>query len=400
MRVLVINCGSSSLKYQVRRMPENVILANGLVDRIGKKESELKHSSGQRESKKTLSVTDHQAGISLIIKLLTDNDTGVVSDLKEIGAVGHRVVHGGDEATGSVIIDDEVVSAIKDYTLLAPLHNPPDLEAIDALRFRLPDIPHVACFDTAFHQTIPQVAHMYALPREIREVYGIRKYGFHGISHRYIASRAAEFIGCQSHEINAITCHLGNGCSVTAVRNGRSVDTSMGFTPLDGLVMGSRPGNLDPGILLYLCAKGYQINQLNEILNKRSGLLGLSGISNDMREILAAVEKGKSQARLAFDIFCYRLRKYIGAYAVVLGKLDVLAFSGGIGENVPQIRSETCKDLRQIGVEIDENINMAAVKKEADISAANSRVKVLVIPSDEESVIASDTYQLAKGHRI
>jgi acetate kinase len=400
MNVLVINCGSSSLKYQLRQMPKDSVLAQGIVDGIGKQQTELRHTTALKEHHQTLVTADHQSAVSFILKLIYNHKMGVISDLKEIDAVGHRVVHGGNEVTGSVLIDDEVIEAIKDYSLLAPMHNPPDLEAIGALRFRLPDIPHVACFDTAFHQTIPQVAHMYALPREFRELYGIRKYGFHGISHRHIASRAAELIGCLKHEINAITCHLGNGCSVTAVRNGRSVDTSMGFTPLDGLVMGSRPGDLDPGVLLYLGVKGYDINRLNEILNKRSGLLGLSDISNDMREILAAVEQGKSRARLAVDIFCYRLRKYIGAYAVVLGKLDVLAFSGGIGENAPQIRSETCKGLEQIGIEIDENVNVSTVKKEAGISAAYSRVKVLVIPSDEESVIASDTYELAKGHRI
>ncbi|MBN2317384.1 MAG: acetate kinase [Sedimentisphaerales bacterium] len=388
------------MKYQVHQMPQNRILAQGEVDRIGEQDAELRHTIAHKEHRQTLAMADHQAAISLILKLICNHKMGVVSDLKEIEAVGHRVVHGGDEVTGSVLVDDDVVAAIEDYTGLAPLHIPPELEAIQTLRFRLPDTPHVACFDTAFHQTIPKVAHLYALPRELYEVYGIRKYGFHGLSHRYVVSRAAELLGRRMHEINAITCHLGNGSSVTAIRNGRSVDTSMGFTPLDGLVMGSRPGNLDPGVLLYLSTKGYETKRLNEILNKRSGLFGLSGISNDMRQILTAAENGHERAQLAVDIFCYRLRKYIGAYTVILGRLDVLAFSGGIGENASRIRSETCKDLEQIGIEIDEDMNMTAVNKEADVSASTSRVKVLIIPSDEASIIAGDTYELAKGCKI
>jgi len=318
-----------------------------------------------------------------------------MEDVSEIGAVGHRVVHGGEEFTDSVIIDERVIASIEKYADLAPLHNPPNLAGILAVQHRLPDITQIACFDTAFHATIPEVAYMYALPYELYQKYHIRRYGFHGISHRYVARRAAALMGRGKYEVNVITCHLGNGCSITAVKEGRSVDTSMGFTPLEGVPMGTRSGDLDPAILFYLADRGYSAQALKTLCNKQSGLLGISGLSNDIRSLLQLADEGSARARLAIDVFCYRIRKYIGAYAAVLEPLDALVFTGGIGENAACLRKQICTGMSQIGIRLDPAANDAAVAQETHISAAESPVKIFVIPTNEQLAIANDTYELA-----
>ena len=398
MKVLVINCGSSSIKYQLYQMPEATVLARGVVERIGEPASRLTHYRNETPCEITQQpIADHEQGMMLIEDTLVGESTGVISAITEIGACGHRVVHGGEEFSGSVLIDDQVIASVEKFSDLAPLHNPPNLIGIQAARRSLPGIPQVACFDTAFHLTIPQVAYTYALPRELYEQYRIRRYGFHGTSHRYVARRAAVLLGRGKYEVNVITCHLGNGCSITAAKNGRSVDTSMGLTPLEGLVMGTRSGDFDPAILFYLADKGYDTARLNALCNKESGLLGLSGVSNDMRNLLERAKEGDEAAQLAIDVFCYRIKKYIGSYTAVLGTVDAVVFAGGIGENAAAIRAGSCSDLAQIGIDIDPTRNEAAIRKEAEISSAQSRVKVFVIPTDEEVAIANDTFTLAQG---
>ena len=313
MKVLVINAGSSSVKYYLYQMPGAEVIARGFAERIGEETSALSHFYHGKIHTITVTVEDVQKAMELILQTLADKEIGALRQISEIGAVGHRVVHGGEEFTGSVIIDEKVIASIKKFADLAPLHNPPNLAGILAAQHNLPNVKQVACFDTAFHATIPKVAYMYALPYELYEKYGIRRYGFHGISHRYVARRAAAIMGKGKYDINAITCHLGNGCSVTAVKKGESIDTSMGLTPLEGVPMGTRSGDLDPAILFYLAGKGYDVNKLNTLCNKQSGLLGLSGISNDMRNLEEFARKGDARAKLAIDVFCYRIKKYIGA---------------------------------------------------------------------------------------
>jgi acetate kinase len=396
MKVLVVNCGSSSIKYQLFQMPARTVVAKGLVERIGEGNSALVHEFDSQKHRVQRTVTDHQDGMALILETLLHPQVGAIKELREIGAVGHRVVHGGEEFTGSVVITDQVMASIERFADLAPLHNLPNLVGIHAARQKLPGIPQVACFDTAFHTTIPEIAFLYALPHELYEKYGIRRYGFHGTSHRYVARRAAEIMGRGKYNINCITCHLGNGCSMAAVQNGRSIDTSMGLTPLEGLVMGTRSGDFDPAILFYLADKGYDLAALNHLCNKQSGLLGISGSSNDMRTLSEKAAQGDSRARLAIDIFCYRVRKYLGAYTAVLGTLDAVIFTGGIGENAVQVRHEICRNLDQIGMKIDPVQNQKVVQTEGEISTPDSKVKVFVIPTNEEGAIATDTYQLAR----
>ena len=378
MIVLVINAGSSSIKYQLYQMPQGQVLAKGVVERIGEAD-----------------VANHEQGVELILKTLVSSDAGVIKDISEIGAVGHRVVHGGEEFTGSVVIDDKVIASIEKFADLAPLHNPPNLTGIKAAIHNLPGAKQIACFDTAFHTSIPKVAYMYALPYELYEKYRIRRYGFHGTSHRYVARKAAELMKKDKYDINVITCHLGNGCSITAVKNGRSVDTSMGLTPLEGVMMGTRSGDFDPAIIFYLADKGYDIKQLNDLCNKKSGLLGISGKSNDMRNLSELAQKGDGRAKLAVDIFCYRIKKYIGTYAAVLGRLDAVVFTGGIGENAADVREKVCSDLSQLGIELDSDKNKT-IAGQGSISSAGSSVKLFVIPTDEEAAIAADTYRLSK----
>ena len=395
MKVLVINAGSSSVKYYLYQMPEAKVLAKGLVEKSGEETSALSHFYYSKSHTTTTKVEDVKKAMELILQTLADRQVGVVRQISEIGAVGHRVVHGGEEFTGSVIIDEKVIASIRKFADLAPLHNPPNLDGILAAQHHLPNVKQIACFDTAFHATIPKVAYMYALPYELYEKYGIRRYGFHGISHRYVARRAAAIMGRGKYDINAITCHLGNGCSVTAVKQGRSIDTSMGLTPLEGVPMGTRSGDLDPAIIFFLEDKGYDVHELNTLCNKQSGLLGLSGISNDMRILQESAIKGDERAKLAIDVFCYRIKKYVGAYAAVLDTVDAVVFTGGIGENSVFMREKICNAVTQIGVKLDLAANKDAIAREAKINTKDSQVKVFVIPTNEQAAIAHDTYELA-----
>lgn len=394
MKVLVINAGSSSVKYYLYVMPSAEVLARGAIEKIGEDDSELTHSVGGRTHTEPARVEGVEDAMELVLETLAREDIGAIGSLSEIGGVGHRVVHGGEEFTGSVIVDDKVIASIEKFAELAPLHNPPNLAGIRAVQRKVPDVPQVACFDTAFHATIPKVAYMYALPYDLYEKYHIRRYGFHGVSHRYVARRAADIMGRHKYDINVITCHLGNGCSVTAVKKGRSVDTSMGFTPLEGVPMGTRSGDLDPAILFYLADKGYSADKLKTLCNKQSGLYGISGASNDVRDLVELAKEGHERAQLAIDVFCYRIKKYIGAYAAVLGVVDAAVFTGGIGENSAYLRSKICSDLTQIGIELDETANEQVEATETQISADDSRVTVFVIPTNEQVAIAHDTYDL------
>ena len=396
MKVLVINAGSSSIKYQLFEMPERVILAKGMVERIGEAKANLVHKFNGAEHTAQVHAPDHDAGMKVILATLADVKVGVVKTISEIYGVGHRVVHGGEEFTGSVVIDEHVLQSIEKFSDLAPLHNPANLTGIRAAIHALPKAVQVACFDTAFHTSIPEVAYIYGLPYEIYEKFRVRRYGFHGTSHRYVARRCAKLMGTDKTAANIITCHLGNGCSIAAVKGGKSVDTSMGLTPLEGVVMGTRCGDIDPAILFYLAEHGYTVKQLNDMCNKKSGLLGISGISNDMRNLIEHVDKGNARAKLAVDIFCYRITKYIGTYTAVLGRLDAVVFTGGIGENNVWMRQQICASQTQIGIEIDAARNAVKENKDRLISSDASRVKVFVIPTDEEAAIAGDTYELAK----
>lgn len=378
-------------------MPEKGVLSKGIVERIGESGAALKYRHQGQKKCLQCEIADHQQGMALILDTLVGADSPL-DDVTEIDAIGHRVVHGGEEFTGSVLITDVVIASIERFADLAPLHNPPNLTGIRAAIDKLPDTPQIACFDTAFHTTIPEVAYTYALPYELYQQFGIRRYGFHGTSHRYVARRAAKLIGVDKHKINCITAHLGNGCSITAVQNGRSVDTSMGLTPLEGLVMGTRSGDFDPAILFHLADRGHGIAALNKLCNKHSGLLGLSGESNDMRTLSELAAGGNRRAQLAIDVFCYRLRKYIGMYCAVLGRVDALVFTGGIGENSPEVRAAACRHLENLGIVLDADLNSRTVdRREGPITSENSRVKTLVIPTDEEAAIAADTYKIAGG---
>jgi acetate kinase len=397
MKVLVINAGSSSVKYHLYLMPQAEVLAMGFVERIGEEKSMLSHCFNDKTYTVSEKIESVEKAIELILRTLVDEEVGVLQQISEIGAVGHRVVHGGEEFTGSVVIDDNVIASIDKFADLAPLHNPPNLAGIKAAQSHLQNITQVACFDTAFHATIPKVAYMYALPYELYKKYGIRRYGFHGVSHRYVARRAAELMGKGKYDINAITCHLGNGCSITAVKNGKSIDTSMGLTPLEGVPMGTRSGDLDPAILFYLGGKGYDPEALKELCNKKSGLLGISGVSNDMRNLEELAAEGHVQAQLAIDVFCYRIKKYIGAYAAVLDTVDAVVFTGGIGENSVFMREKICNAVTQIGVKLDLAANKNSIAQEAEINTRDSQVKIFVIPTNEQAAIAKDTYELTKG---
>ena len=398
MKVLVINAGSSSIKYQLFAMPGFTILAKGMVERIGEARANLVHNYNGQKHVAQIEAADHDAAMDVILATLADAKIGVVAEIGEIGAVGHRVVHGGEEFTGSVVIDDHVVDSIQRFADLAPLHNPPNLTGIRAAQHSLPNAAQIAVFDTAFHTSIPRTAYLYGLPYEIYAKYRVRRYGFHGTSHRFVARQCAALMGVDKTEANIITCHLGNGGSITAVKAGKSVDTSMGLTPLEGLVMGTRCGDIDPAILFYLADKGYGIDQLNAMCNKQSGLLGISGISNDMRNLMELVEDGNERAKLAVDIFTYRIRKYIGTYTAVLGRLDAIVFTGGIGENNPILRAEVCQGQTQIGIEIDDDRNAVRNSEGRLISTDASRVKVFVIPTDEEAAIAGDTFELTNAN--
>lgn len=403
MNILVINSGSSSVKYKLFDVKGNVEMARGMAERIGLKQSEIIHSaSGRKEVKILRDIRDHESAIRIALGFLTDKESGVIKDISEIRAVGHRVVHGGEKFSDPVIITAEVMNAIRLYCKFAPLHNPPNLLGIKVAKKLLPGIRHIAVFDTAFHQTIPPSAYLYGLPYAFYEKNRIRRYGFHGTSHKYAALRAAEILKKPINRLKLITAHLGNGCSITAVKNGISVNTSMGYTPLEGLLMGTRSGDIDPAVILYLSEeKGLSAKAIDAILNKKSGLLGISGISSDMRDVYKAVTEGNKRAKLAFQVFIDRIQKYIGSYITAMNGVDAIVFTAGIGENHPPTRMAVCEKLSFLGLSIDPKKNMSAVKEKI-ITTDLSKVKVLVVPTNEELMIARETYELArrkKGQR-
>lgn len=396
MKILVLNCGSSSIKYQFIDTETKTALAKGLVERIGMTGAVLSHSRYDGDKIKIAGeILDHTMAIEYVLGVMLSRNHGVIEDKDEIDAVGHRVVHGGETFTGSVLITDEVVKALQDNIELAPLHNPPNIKGIQAVTNILPNIPQVGVFDTAFHSHMPPKAYLYGIPFELYKKYKIRRYGFHGTSHLYVANKAAELLKKNLSDLKIITIHLGNGCSIAAVKNGNSVDTSMGFTPLEGLLMGTRSGDLDPSLILYIMGKeGLSLNEANTLLNKHSGLIGLSGESSDMREILSAVKDQQKRSKYAFDVFCYRIKKYIGAYAAAMGGLDAVVFTGGIGENSPEVRDQVCADMEYLGINIDKLRNE---NSEEFISDSSSNVSVFRIPTNEELVIAMDTNAIVSG---
>lgn len=396
MKILVLNCGSSSIKYKLIEMPANNVLAQGGVEKVGLKDSFLKltKTNGEKEVLEK-EIPEHTVGIEFILETITSAERGAIKSLDEIDAVGHRVVHGGEKFNKSVLITDEVIKNIEECIKVAPLHNPPNLKGIAAVSKLMPNKPQVAVFDTAFHQTMPQMAFMYALPYELYKQDGVRRYGFHGTSHRYVSQRTLEILGKKAEGTRMITCHIGNGGSITAVKDGKSVDTSMGMTPLEGVVMGTRAGDIDAGAVTFLMeTKGYDAQAMSNLLNKKSGLFGVSGVSSDMRDVRAAIAAGNEQARLALDMFVYRAKKYIGSYIAVLGGVDVIVFTGGIGENVEVVREAICKDMECFGVKIDKAVNDQVHGNEKIISTKDSKVTVIVVPTDEEYMIASDTLEI------
>jgi acetate kinase len=396
MKILVLNCGSSSIKYQLIELSEETDLkAKGLLDRIGLPTSELTHQvTGKEKYKVVQEVPDHQVGINLILKTLKDPVYGVIQDENEIVAVGHRVAHGGENFKTSVLISENVKKDIEKCIELAPLHNPANLKGILSIDAILPHIPQVAVFDTSFHQSMPPFSYLYAIPYEFYEKYKIRRYGFHGTSHKYVAQKACRFLGKDFNNLRIITCHLGNGSSVAAIQNGKSIDTSMGFTPLEGLMMGTRSGDVDPGVLLFLAEKeNLSIADTNAMFNKRSGVCGISGISFDMRDVEQAAGNGNSRAQLALDMYAYRVKKYIGAYAAAMSGVDLIVFAGGIGENDVDTRRRIMEGLGFLGVDFDSERNNIR-SKEAILTRPGSRVVSMVIPTNEELVIAVDTYNI------
>lgn len=399
MKILVINCGSSSLKYQLLDMTTQNPLAKGLVERIGLPGAVLTHrpASGEKEII-TAEIPNHTVAIQLVLDALVNPEYGVVKSLDEIGSVGHRVVHGGEKFASSVLINDEVMQAIEDCIELAPLHNPPNIAGIEACQKLMPNVPQVAVFDTAFHQTMPPHAYLYGLPYELYEKYKIRKYGFHGTSHKYVSQRAAKMLNRPLEDLKLISCHLGNGSSITAIQGGESIETSMGFTPLEGLMMGTRSGDLDPAIVSFIMQKeNLSSDEINDFLNKKCGVLGLSGVSSDFRDIENARDQGNYRAKLALDVFAHDVKKYIGAYAAVLDGTDAIIFTAGLGENSGEMRQSTCKGLDYLGVKLDSEKNTIR-GEEVDISNSEATCRVLIIPTNEELMIAMDTQEIvSKG---
>lgn len=395
MKVLVINCGSSSLKYQLIDSDTKQALAVGICERIGLEMGDLKHTPvGRDKIAIETKMDNHEVAVSLVLKALTDKEHGVINDLSEIEAVGHRVVHGGEKFASSTIITDEVIAGIEECNDLAPLHNPANLIGIRACKSLMKDVPMVAVFDTAFHQTIPEKAYLYALPFDYYDKYKIRKYGFHGTSHSYVSKRMAEFCGLDINNSKIIVCHLGNGASISAVVNGKSIDTSMGFTPLSGLVMGTRSGDIDPSIIEFIAKQeNKNLDEIMHLLNKESGVHGMSQVSSDFRDINAAMNEGNEKARIAFDVFVYRVVKYIGGFVASMNGVDAIAFTAGVGENDPKVRYDVCQYLKFLGITIDEEANKSR-GEEAMISTPDSKVKVAVIPTNEELTIARETVAL------
>lgn len=395
MKILVLNCGSSSVKYKLIESSDKKVLAEGGVEKIGLPDSFLKFKlpDGSKETI-VVNMPDHKEAVKQVLKVLTDPQKGVIASFDEIGAVGHRVVHGMEYFNKSVVITPEVIEKVKECYPVAPLHNPANVTGVEAVSDIMPGVPQVAVFDTAFHQTMPAKAYMYALPYSDYEQYGVRRYGFHGTSHRYVSRRACEFLGLPYDKQRIITCHIGNGASITAIEDGKSVDTSMGLTPTEGLMMGTRVGDVDPGALVYLMqCRGLDAAGLQKVINKESGVLGVSGISNDMRDIEAGIAAGNERARLAMDMYEYRILKYIGAYTAVLGGVDVIVFTGGVGENQTATREAICRKLAFMGITFNAEANKVR-GEEIEISGKDSKVHVVVIPTDEEMMIAEDTAAL------
>lgn len=395
MKVLVLNSGSSSLKYQLINMEDEKVLAKGLVERIGLTDSLLEQeASDGRETVIEANIPDHDTGIKMVIETLLDKENGVLKSMDDINAVGHRVVHGGEKFAQSTLINDEVIKEIEEVSELAPLHNPANLTGIRVCQKLLPGKPQVAVYDTAFHQTMPRKAFLYALPYEYYEKYSIRRYGFHGTSHKYVAHRAASMLGKPIEELKIITCHLGNGASIAAVKGGKSIDTSMGLTPLEGLMMGTRCGSIDPAIIPFLMEKeNLSFEEVDKIMNKKSGLLGVSGVSSDSRDVEAAAASGNERAKAAIEIFDYRVAKYIGAYMTAMAGVDAIVFTAGIGENQQDLRKKIIQNLAFLNVKLNEEANKVR-KKEIEISTTDSAIKVLVIPTNEELMIARETIEL------
>lgn len=396
MKIIVLNCGSSSIKYQLFDMPGQQVLAKGLVDKIGLKGSLVKH---EREDgvKATLEgeIFDHKLGIEYVLGILLSEKYGSIKSIEEINAVGHRVVHGGERYGGSVRINKSVVNALEEMIDLAPLHNPPNLDGIYAITELLPNVTQVGVFDTAFHQTMPKHSYLYGVPYSLYLKHGVRRYGFHGSSHKFVSKKAAEFLNKPASELNLITCHLGNGASIAAVQKGKSVDTSMGMTPIEGLIMGTRSGDLDIGALFHIIKKEeIDLETANTLINKHSGMLGLSGVSSDMREIGIAAKEGNERAQCALKVYNYRIKKYIGSYAAAMGGVDAIVFTGGVGENDWLTRQNSVDGLEFMGVQLDKSKNTGMRGKTMDVSEDDSKVKILVIPTNEELVIASDTFEI------
>ncbi|MDD7229481.1 MAG: acetate kinase [Bacteroidales bacterium] len=398
MNILVLNCGSSSVKYKLIEIKANKVLAEGGIEKIGLPDAFIKFKFGNEKIQQDLDINDHVGAIKSILDNLTSKEYGCIKDFKEIDAVGHRVVHGGEKFNKSVLINDEVIAKIKECYGIAPLHNPVNMAGIDAINEVLPEVPQVGVFDTAFHQTMPAKSYMYALPYKYYAEDGVRRYGFHGTSHRYVSQRVCEFLGVEPKGKKIITCHVGNGGSITAVKDGKSIDTSMGLTPTEGLMMGTRCGDVDPGALIFLMDKhNLSSKDMLNMVNKESGLAGISGVSSDMREITAAAKQSNEKAILSLEMYEQRITKYVGAFAAEMGGVDIIVFTGGVGEHQSSTRANVCNPLRFMGVEIDDAANDANNGDEGIISTPNSAVKVVVIPTDEEYMIAKDTEAIIEG---
>lgn len=396
MKILVLNCGSSSIKYKLYNMDDNTVMAQGGIEKIGLPGSFLKMtlSSGEKKIIEK-DIPEHTTGVEFIFNILTDSELGALKSLNELDAVGHRMVHGGEKFNKSVVLNKEVLDAFVACNDLAPLHNPANLKGVNAVSALLPGIPQVGVFDTAFHQTMPDYAYMYAIPYELYEKYGVRRYGFHGTSHRYVSQRVCDYLGIKPEGTRIITCHVGNGGSISAVKDGKCIDTTMGLTPLEGLVMGTRSGDIDGGAITFIMEKeNLSAAGMSNLLNKKSGLAGITGVSSDMREVFAAAQSGNKRCQLALQMYAYRVKKYVGAYAAIMGGVDVILFTGGVGENQSDFRESVCSGLEYLGASIDKEKNMTIHGDEAVISTPDSKVKICVIPTDEELMIAKDTMAL------
>ena len=396
MKILVLNCGSSSIKYALYNMDDKSVMTSGGAERVGLGEAFVKVKMPDGTKKKVMhDIPEHTEGVKFIFSLLTDPEIGVIKSLDEIDAVGHRMVHGGEKFNKSVVLTDEVLKTFEECIDLAPLHNPANLKGVQAVSELMPGLPQVGVFDTAFHQTMPAHSYLYAIPYDLYEQYGVRRYGFHGTSHRYVSQRVCDYLGVKMEDKKIITCHIGNGASIAAVQNGKCVDTSMGLTPLEGLMMGTRSGDIDGGAITFIEKKlGLDADGMSNLLNKKSGVLGITGISSDMREIEDAIEHGNERAKLALDMYNYRIKKYIGAYAAAMGGCDIIVFTAGVGENQCSTREAACTGLEYMGVKLDVEKNKTIRGEEAVISTPDSKVTVCVIPTDEELMIATDTMNL------